>query len=84
MTPETFGDVASWLLLCLGAAMAGGTGVALLSYRRHGVFPGQPVDDDGNPEGEPALRTAYVKIAIGVIIGLWGLVGLLTGSVAGT
>ena len=84
MAPETFPDVANWLLLCLGAAMAGGTGVALLSFRRNGVFPGQPVDEDGNPEEPPALRTAYVKIVLGVIVALWGIAGLTSGTVLGT
>lgn len=83
MAPETFADVANWILVCLGAAMAGGTGMALLSYRRNGVFPGQPVDDDGAPQREPALRTVYVKIVIGVIVALWGVAGLTAGTVIG-
>ena len=83
MTPETFADVANWLLLCLGAAMAGGTGMALWQFRRDGVFPGQPVDEDGTPTEEPAVRTAYVKIVIGVILALYGLAGLTVGTVIG-
>ncbi|WP_370324911.1 hypothetical protein [Euzebya sp.] len=83
MTPETWADVANWVLLAVGAAMAFGTGLALLAYRRDGVFPGQPVDEDGTPEKAPAIRSAYVKVVLGLALGVWGLAGLTTGSVIG-
>ncbi len=83
MTPQTWADVANYLLLAVGAAMFFGTGLALLSFRRNGVFPGQAVDDDGLPVDEPSVRSAYVKIVIGLVLGLWGLAGLTTGSVIG-
>lgn len=83
MTPETWADVANWLLLAVGVAMASGTGLALIRYRRDGVFPGQPVDEDGTPVREPAIRSAWVKVGLGVILGVWGLAGLTTGSVIG-
>ena len=83
MTPETWADVANYLLLAVGAAMFFGTGLALLSFRRNGVFPGQEIDDDGAPLRQPSIRAAYGKVAIGLVVGLWGLAGLTTGTVIG-
>lgn len=83
MTPETWADVANYLMLALGAAMAIGTGLALLSYRRNGVFPGQPVDEEGVPVGTPSIRSAYIKIGLGLVVGLWGLAGLQAGTIIG-
>ncbi len=83
MTPQTWADVANYLLLSVGAAMFFGTGLALLSFRRNGVFPGQQTGDDGQPVKEPAIRSAYAKVGIGLVVGLWGLAGLLTGGVLG-
>lgn len=83
MTPSTWADVANWTLMALGGAMFFGTGLALLSYRRNGVFPGQPVGEDGDPAQEPSLRATYVKIVVGLVLGVWGLVGLTTGGVVG-
>ncbi|HUG86374.1 MAG TPA: hypothetical protein VMM13_17540 [Euzebya sp.] len=84
MTPSTWADVTNYVLLALGAAMFLGTGLALRSFRRNGVFPGQPVDEDGTPLTPPSLRAAWVKIALGLIIGLYGLAGLTTGTLIGT
>ncbi|AXV09590.1 hypothetical protein DVS28_a4933 [Euzebya pacifica] len=83
MTPETWMDLVNWMLLALGAAMAGGTGVALFRFRRTGLFPGQPIDDDGNPIGTPSITSAWVKVAIGGILVLWGLAGLASGEIFG-
>jgi hypothetical protein len=83
MAPETWADVANYLLLAVGAAMAVGTGTALLRYRRDGVFPGQQVDDDGRPVHEPSVRSAYVKVGLGTILALYGLAGLTAGAVIG-
>ena len=61
------------MLLALGAAVSLGTGAALLHYRRHGRFPSQP------PERElsrSSLRAAKAKLAVGLILALWGLAGL--------
>lgn len=80
MTPETWADVGNWLVLALGAAMAGGTGVALLSYRRTGLFPGQPIDDEGNPVGEVSVGSAVTRVVVGAVLVLWGLAGLVAGS----
>lgn len=83
MTPQTWADVANYVLLAVGAAMFLGTGMALLSYRRNGVFPAQELDQDGAPVREPAVRSAYVKVGIGLVVGLYGLAGLTTGTVIG-
>lgn len=83
MAPETWADVGNYLLLAVGAAMFTGTGLALLAFRRNGVFPGQDLDEDGVPIGEPSLRAAYIKIALGLALGLWGLAGLTAGTIIG-
>lgn len=80
---ETYTDVVNWLLVALGAAMGIGTGVALLHHRRTGSFPGQPLDDDGEPVEPPALTTAWAKVGIGGLLALWGLVGLTADRVIG-
>ncbi len=55
------------LLLGIGAALLLGTGTALFRYWRTGTFPGQP-------EGaEASLTSAWVKVALGVVLVLWGL-----------
>lgn len=76
MTPQTWADVAGWMLLAVGTAIALGTGAALLRYRRTGTFPGQPTDDHGEPVAPPAVRTAWVKVGIGVVLAVWGLASL--------
>ncbi len=80
MTPETWADVFNWILLATGAALAAGTGAALLRYRRTGVFPGQQTDDEGRPTTAPSVRTAVVKTVIGVVLAVWGLAGLIVGT----
>ena len=71
-----FGDLptlVNMMLLALGAAVGLGTGAALLHFKRHGRFPSQP------PEREvtrTALLTAKVKLAVGILLALWGLAGL--------
>ena len=79
MTPQDWADVAAWMLLAVGAAVVLGTGAALVRYRRTGTFPGQPLDEDGTPLAPPALRTAWTKVAIGVVLAVWGLASLTRG-----
>jgi hypothetical protein len=81
---DTWDDVANYLLLAVGAAMFFGTGLALLSFKRNGVFPDQPLDDDGLPTRQPSIRAAWVKVGLGLLLGVWGLAGLTTGTVIGT
>lgn len=62
------------LLLCaFGSAVSLGTGTALLHYRRHGRFPGQPPEREVTASG---VRTAKAKVLLGLILALWGLAGL--------
>lgn len=61
------------LLLAFGASVGLGTGAALLHYRRHGRFPGQPPERDVTRAG---VRAAKVKVVIGLVLALWGLAGL--------
>lgn len=83
MTPQTWADVINYVLLALGGAMAIGTGMALYRFHQTGVFPGQPLDDDGTPVGEVSVTSAWVRVLVGSIVALWGLAGLVDGSVIG-
>ena len=76
MTPQDWADVAAWMLTAVGAAILLGTGAALLRYRRTGTFPGQPTDEHGVPLAPPAVKTAWTKVAIGVVLLVWGLATL--------
>lgn len=63
-------DLLPWLTLALGAALAVGTGLALV----------RPPDlaDDGDLE-RPPLARSLVMIAIGSAAALWGLASLVAG-----
>jgi hypothetical protein len=69
--------ILNWLLLAIGVALLGGTGMALLHYRKTGAFPGQPA---ATPRGQPVRvspRTAVVKCVLGALLIAWGGVSLL-------
>ncbi len=83
MTPETWSDVAAYLALAVGAAMGFGTAAALWRHHRTGLFPGQPIDDEGNPVGEVSLPGAWVRVGLGLLVALWGLAGVVSGSLPG-
>jgi hypothetical protein len=83
MTPESWADVANWVLLAVGAAMAGGTGLAVLHHRRDGVTPGQQPGEHGAPAREPSPRGAYAKVVVGVLVALYGVAGLTADRVLG-
>ncbi len=75
--------VLSWLFIAIGAALFGGTGMALLHYRRTGTFPGQPATrKDGTPT-TASPRTAVVKCVVGALLIVWGALSLLARSSAG-
>jgi uncharacterized membrane protein len=63
--------IAYWLLIATGAALALGTGAALLTFRRTGRFPGH----DGT--SAPSTRTAVGKVAVGVALMVVGASNLL-------
>jgi hypothetical protein len=70
--------IANWLFIAIGAALLGGTGLALREYRRTGAFPGQPAADrEGSTRVSP--RTAVIKCILGALLILWGALSLLTG-----
>lgn len=71
MTAATYGRIGLWLVTAFGAALFGGTGLALLSYRRTGAFPGQPAEADVSP------RAAVVKCVAGFVLLVGGLAALL-------
>jgi hypothetical protein len=61
-------DLLPWMVLALGAALAGGTLLALVRPRPEGK------------EGEldrPPLGRSLVMIALGTIAAIWGLASLL-------
>lgn len=60
------------LILGVGAALAVGTGFALLRYRQTGSFPNQ---DEGEQASVP---TAWVKLVLGVVLAVWGFATLDT------
>ena len=62
-------DLLPWLVLAIGAALAGGTTLALVRPRPEGK------------EGEldrPPLGRSLVMIALGTIAAIWGLASLLS------
>lgn len=63
-------DLLPWLTLALGAALAVGTGLAL-------VRPPEQ-RDDGDLE-RPPLTRSLVMIGIGAAAALWGLASLVAG-----
>lgn len=75
-----FVELTGWVMLAVGAALAIGTGAALVSYRREGTFPGQPADpagDDGPPM-RTRLTYAVAKVLLGLVLALGGVGVLLT------
>ncbi len=63
-------DYLGYALLAVGAALGVGTGLALLTYRRTGAFPGQPED---GIDARPAVTSAVAKVVVGVVLLLGGL-----------
>lgn len=71
--PTTWGEVAAWMTLGSGAALAVGTGAALWRYHRVGAFPGQPAGVDATAS---RVTGAWVRCAVGVVLVIAGLVWL--------
>jgi hypothetical protein len=67
----------SLLFIAIGASLFGGTGLALLHYRRTGSFPGQPATGKGGQATKASPRTAVAKCVIGAVLIVWGAVSLL-------
>lgn len=57
----------------IGAALAAGTGLALVRYYRRGAFPGQQQSDETPLR---ALTWAWAKVALGLIMVVWGVATL--------
>lgn len=62
--------VVGYLVGAIGAALAVGTGLALLRYWRTGRFPGQPEGADAS------LVSAWVKLGLGAAMVVWGVATL--------
>ncbi|HEX2028964.1 MAG TPA: hypothetical protein VHF25_13295 [Nitriliruptorales bacterium] len=58
------------LVLGIGAALAIGTGAALVRYWRTGRFPAQEQD------AAPSLLTAWAKVGLGLVLVIWGVATL--------
>jgi hypothetical protein len=70
MITGSLGEIVNWLLLAFGAALFGGTGAALLTYRRTGAFPGQPKG------ARPSVATAVGKCLAGAALMIWAIAGI--------
>lgn len=57
------------LVLGIGAALAIGTGAALVRYWRTGRFPAQE-------DAAPSLLTAWAKVGLGLVLVVWGVATL--------
>jgi hypothetical protein len=79
MVPTSYTEVALFMLLAVGAALVLGTGGALMRYRRTGLFPGETFDADALdeppplPSRDPRVRSALVKLGVGVVMLVWGV-----------
>lgn len=62
-------DLLAWLVLAIGAALAGGTILALVRPR--------PDGDEGDLV-RPPLGRSLLMIAIGIVAAVWGLASLLS------
>lgn len=71
--------LANWLFIAIGAALLGGTGLALIEYRKTGAFPGQPATGAKGQSTTASPRTAVIKCIIGAVLIAWGALSLLTG-----
>jgi hypothetical protein len=74
---EEYLVILSWLFVAIGTALLGGTGLALLHYRRTGSFPGQPNDESSGSE-RVSPRTAVTKCVVGALLLVWGMLSLTT------
>lgn len=71
MVRGTVTQIVNWSVLTIGAALFLGTGAALLTFRRTGMFPGQEKID--SRQTRVSVRTAVAKCVIGGLLMLWGL-----------
>lgn len=75
MARGTLPEIVNWLVFAIGAALLGGTGAALLTYRRTGEFPGGQTAGDART-ARSSVRIAVAKCVVGGLLMLWGLGGL--------
>lgn len=68
MSPETWSDILSLLVLAFGGAMVLGTGAAMLTHRRTGLAPGQASEEDGEAAAPPSPGSAVAKLVIGGVL----------------
>ena len=72
-----YAELAWWLVVAIGAALAGGTGAALLFYRRTGGFPRRQDSAGTGPAAGGALPWAVAKVLVGLVLITVGPAGLL-------
>jgi hypothetical protein len=59
----------------VGAALALGTGAALVRYHRTGRFPGQP-QDSGEPVRRGQLVGMWARVVVGTVVAVAGVLSL--------
>lgn len=65
MTPTSYTELFIFLVGAVGAALAVGTGAALVRYRRTGRLPGQPAE---RGQDRAAARAAAVRCVLGGLV----------------
>lgn len=69
MVPTSYTELFIFLVGAVGAALALGTGAALLRFRRTGTFPGHdPAESPGSAAEAPAVRGAILRCAFGLVV----------------
>lgn len=79
-------NLPSWLILAVGAALAVGNALALISPRPIDVDSDQGQDADGDPDNDaptdlerPPLGRSLFMIALGSAAAIWALASLISG-----
>lgn len=67
MVPTSYTELVIFLVGAVGAALALGTGAALLRFRRTGAFPGRD-PAEGSAAEAPAVRGAILRCALGLVV----------------
>ena len=68
--------LAAELVAAVGAALTLGTAVALVRYWRTGTFPGDAPAQLDPSDHRAAVRWAWAKIAVGLVMLGWGIASM--------
>lgn len=87
MTPTSYTELFIFLVGAVGAALAVGTGAALLRYRRTGRFPGEHAGGEARGDGgatgpaapdDAVARAAVAKLVLGMLVVAGSVAALAT------